>query len=254
MKLKHLYIVFPLLCVLSLVASPALNREKVITPRHTSSYNSFALLELFTSEGCSSCPPADRLLAQLGHHNESVIPLSFHVDYWNRLGWTDKFSSSEYSERQKKYASQFGLESIYTPQLVVNGKYELVGSNRNKAESVIAKALSENASVKLSINNFKSGNEKISFNVSLEGNTGGLKINAALIERNVVTNVKAGENRGATLTSVNVVRGYVSKDAKNDLSFEMIIPGKIGEWEIIVYSQQKNDLAITGATVFQPEH
>lgn len=237
---------------LSILAASAINKGKSSKVVFTNAYNSFAVLELFTSQGCSSCPPADILLQQLAGQNESVIPLSFHVDYWDRLGWKDKFSNSEYSERQRKYASQFRLESIYTPQLVVNGKYELVGNNRNKAESVIAKALSENASAKLSIRNFKSGNEKISFTVALDGNRSELKVNAALVEKNAVTNVKAGENKGATLTSVNVVREFASKDAKNDLSFEMKIPSKIGVWEIIVYSQKKNDLAITGAAVFQP--
>lgn len=254
MRLKHLYIVFPLLCALSLLASSSFNKGLSTKAAFGKAYNSFAVLELFTSEGCSSCPPADKLLKQLTNENESIIPLSFHVDYWNRLGWKDKFSSSEYSDRQREYASKFGSESIYTPQLVVNGEYELVGSNKSKAESAIAKSLTEKVSANLSINNFKSGNEKVSFNVLLEGNTNSLKINAALVEKNTVTNVKAGENRGATLTSVNVVREFVSKDAKNDLSFEIKIPDKIGDWEIIVYSQQKNDLVITGAAVFQPEH
>ena len=90
------------------------------------SYAPIAVLELFTSEGCSSCPSADRLLPQLAKLDSNIIPLSFHVDYWNRLGWTDPFSSSEYSERQRSYASHLKLESVYTPQLVVNGEYELV--------------------------------------------------------------------------------------------------------------------------------
>lgn len=252
MRLKHLYIIFPLLCVLSILASSALNKGESSKVAFTNAYNSFVVLELFTSQGCSSCPPADKLLQQLTNQNESVIPLSFHVDYWDRLGWKDKFSNSEYSDRQRKYALQFGLESIYTPQLVVNGKYEFVGSNRNKAESAITKALTEKKSAKLSITDFKSGNGKVSFYVSLDGNISGLKVNAALVEKNAVTNVKAGENRGATLTSVNVVREFASKDAKNDLSFEMKIPSKIGVWEIIVYSQKKNDLAITAAAVYQP--
>src|SRR5436190_6580011 len=90
-------------------------------------YSSFAVLELFTSEGCSSCPPADRLLPQLASTNPNIIPLSFHVDYWDHLGWKDPFSNAEFSDRQRLYAGQFHLESIYTPQLIVNGEYELVG-------------------------------------------------------------------------------------------------------------------------------
>src|SRR5262245_43259594 len=94
------------------------------------SYAPVVILELFTSEGCSSCPPADKLLPELTKLGSNIIPISFHVDYWNRLGWVDPFSSSNYSDRQRKYGEQFKLESIYTPQLVVNGEYELVGSNR----------------------------------------------------------------------------------------------------------------------------
>ena len=106
-------------------------------------YAPVALLELFTSEGCSSCPPADNLLPDLAKLDSNIIPLSFHVDYWNRLGWEDPFSSSEYTGRQREYVSQLNLESAYTPQLVVNGEYELVGSNRGKAVSTIHEVLKE---------------------------------------------------------------------------------------------------------------
>src|SRR5215472_2525698 len=107
------------------------------------SYSSFAVLELFTSEGCSSCPPADRLLPQLAN-DPNIIPLSFHVDYWDRLGWKDSFSNSEFSDRQKEYAKRFRLSSIYTPQLVVNGEFEMVGTNRSSAEAAIKKVFAEN--------------------------------------------------------------------------------------------------------------
>src|SRR5258705_6023536 len=106
--------------------------EKKI-PSPAGSYKSFALLELFTSEGCSSCPSADRLLPQLATIDSNIITLSFHVDYWNDLGWEDKFSNAEFTNRQREYGQQLHLESIYTPQLIINGEYELVGSNRSTA-------------------------------------------------------------------------------------------------------------------------
>ena len=88
-----------------------------------------AVLELFTSQGCSSCPAADRLLARTisnaGKDGKNVFALSFHVDYWNRLGWPDPFSTKEYSDRQSQYASQLNLSGVYTPQIVVNGAYLL---------------------------------------------------------------------------------------------------------------------------------
>lgn len=102
------------------------------------------LVELFTSEGCSSCPPADRVLQKMQEHqpvaNALVIPLSEHVDYWNYIGWTDPFSSAANSERQRGYAGSFGLDSVYTPQMVVNGRAEFVGSDRARAEAAIEQA------------------------------------------------------------------------------------------------------------------
>ena len=105
----------------------------------THSSSSIAVLELFTSEGCSSCPAAERLLPQFTKAGSSIYTLAFHVDYWNQLGWKDQFSNEEFTERQRIYGRQFNLESIYTPQLVINGKYEMVGSNRIKAENTIQK-------------------------------------------------------------------------------------------------------------------
>lgn len=103
----------------------------------TNNYNGVSVIELFTSEGCSSCPSADRLLPQLAKLDSNIFALSFHVDYWNYLGWKDPFSSAVFSERQRQYARNLRLKTIYTPQLVINGKYELVGSNRIAAESKI---------------------------------------------------------------------------------------------------------------------
>src|SRR5690349_9744798 len=105
------------------------------------SFQSFAILELFTSEGCSSCPPADLLLPQLASTDAGIIPLSFHVDYWDQYGWKDPFSNASFTDRQRDYAKHFRLESIYTPQLVINGEKELVGSNRSLAEKEISKLL-----------------------------------------------------------------------------------------------------------------
>src|SRR5580658_3236701 len=88
------------------------------------------VLELFTSEGCSSCPPADALLSDLGSSTKGVIPLAYHVDYWNHLGWTDPLSSPRWSDRQSAYTRAMNLGSDYTPQMVISGQWQAVGSDR----------------------------------------------------------------------------------------------------------------------------
>ena len=107
------------------------------------------LVELFTSEGCSSCPPADRFLAELIQKQPitgvRVVPVALHVDYWDSLGWRDPFASKEFTDRQHAYADVMHLRSVYTPQMVVNGTSEFVGSDRNAARRAIAAAAKEPA-------------------------------------------------------------------------------------------------------------
>src|SRR5437899_2881738 len=102
------------------------------------------VVELFTSQGCSSCPAADKNLAEIIEKAEAngqqVIGLSFHVDYWNYIGWKDPYSKAEFTERQRKYALRMNSENIYTPQMIVNGESEFVGSDKNTSTKEIGKA------------------------------------------------------------------------------------------------------------------
>jgi hypothetical protein len=218
-----------------------------------STYTSVAVLELFTSEGCSSCPPADNLLPQLAKLDSNIIHLSFHVDYWNRLGWTDPFSSSEFSDRQRKYGEQFHLEGVYTPQLVINGEYELVGSNRNTATSTIKKVLAEKAAVQIKIDEVKKDGNKLIVTCEAEGNLKKSDLLAALVQKQAVMNVKAGENSGAKLSHTNVVRSFAKQTAAQKTSFTFEMPSDVTDdnWKLIIYAQQKNDLKITGAAEYK---
>ena len=172
----------------------------------TSDNKSIAVLELFTSQGCSSCPPADRLLGTYTS-KENVIVLSFHVDYWNRLGWKDSFSSKEYTQRQYDYASALHAD-VYTPQLVINGQTEMIGSDEGKISATITKVLSVPSDDAIYIKNVKIENGTANINFDASGNTGNSVLNIALVEKKTTTDIKAGENGGVTLTNYNVVRNF----------------------------------------------
>jgi len=224
----------------------------VITKKINGSFSSFALLELFTSEGCSSCPPADILLPQLATENTNVIPLSFHVDYWNHLGWTDPFSQAEFSDRQRQYGRQFRLESIYTPQLIINGEFEMVGSNRSTAETDIKNVLRNRAEVEVKIAQVRKEDNKLSIDCTLSGNTDQTDVMVALVQKHAEMKVKGGENRGSKLSHTNVVRSFSQQPAQKKMQFGVDVPKNLAEdnMQLIVYTQEKKSLKITGVGVW----
>ena len=168
-----------------------------------------ALVELFTSEGCSSCPPADALLARLVHESEAsgrrIYGLSLHVDYWDRFGWRDPFSSAAHTRRQGAYARRFGLKSIYTPEIVVDGDGECVGSNAGAVKALIDRSLSRPSEVTPELAGTASGQElRVRCNVPRAPQ--GATLNLAWVQSHAVSAPDAGENGGRTLEHVNVVR------------------------------------------------
>lgn len=179
-----------------------------------------AVVELFTSQGCSSCPPADRLLSKLADDSGSrgkVIPLSFHVDYWNSIGWQDPYSSARWSERQKLYAARaFHTGRIYTPQVVVNGGSECVGSNEGDVWTRVRGALRETppASVALEVDPITpEGQLKIRASAQMlrstpQGGKGDLDLWVAVYENGLSVEVKAGENASRVLRNDHVVRRF----------------------------------------------
>lgn len=212
------------------------------------------VLELFTSEGCSSCPPADNLLPQLARLNAAVIPLSFHVDYWNRLGWKDPFSRPEFSDRQRVYGQHFKNDGVYTPQLVINSEYEMVGSDRRKAEAIIKMELKKNSSIQLTLQNLIREGSTIKITSHAEGELNNQTLEVALVQKSATMNIKAGENKGAKLSHTNVVRNIKIQalNEKNETTFT--IPEGLADlnWAIILFTRNKSDLKITGAFIYSP--
>ena len=215
----------------------------------TSDNKSIAVLELFTSQGCSSCPSADRLLGTYTS-KENVIVLSFHVDYWNRFGWKDPFSSKEYTERQYDYASALHAD-VYTPQLIINGQTEMIGSDEGKISTAINKVLAEQPNTSISIKAVKPENGKANINFDASGNTSNSVLNIALVEKKTTTDIKAGENGGVTLTNYNVVRNFktIKKVENGNNTFVIDIPpsSDLKNMSVVLFLQQKGNNKISAA-------
>jgi hypothetical protein len=160
------------------------------------------VVELFTSQGCSSCPPADALLAGLASRPE-VLALSFHVDYWDRLGWKDPFSSPEATRRQHRYAELLGIATVYTPQIIVDGKWQAVGSDRGEVERALDAARRDGTEVPVALV-VDHGHAQIKISSGGEGISGAVLLIG--FDRRHVTAVARGENGGRTLAHVDVVR------------------------------------------------
>ncbi|MEP6615990.1 MAG: DUF1223 domain-containing protein [Ginsengibacter sp.] len=210
----------------------------------------FAVLELFTSQGCSSCPPADKLLSKI-RSEKNVYALSFHVDYWNRLGWKDPFSDPAFSARQSAYASSLGSENVYTPQLVVNGREEMIGSDENKIEKAIEKFKAERTGTQLTIDSVKTGDSKISVTYTVDGNVINSVLQVALIQNSATTSIRSGENRGLQITNNNIVRTLTTIKLNSNGTGHTVIQSLPGiQWKelsVIMYVQELNTQKITAA-------
>jgi hypothetical protein len=163
------------------------------------------LIELFTSEGCSSCPPADKYLSGLRRSNSNIILLGEHVDYWNNLGWADPFSSPQWTERQKNYCRKLGANSCYTPQAVINGQRECVAYNQFAIEGAIAQ-LSNVLVVPVDLKVVKQTTKSVEISVAVGESARAKNIMVFLVEDGVVVDVPRGENGGRQLGHDGVVR------------------------------------------------
>ncbi len=215
-----------------------------------------AVVELFTSQGCSSCPSADDVLAKIHAWGEKkgqpVYCLSFHVDYWNSLGWADPFSRPEFTARQREYAPSFQARRIYTPQMIVNGKTEFVGSRRSEAMQALKAALKSPAGTTLHLQATMSGDGRmgtVRYKVTVDQPTAVLNI--ALVQKAVENSVLRGENAGHDLAHVNVVRALqsVSLD-KPSGKVELTLPQGLSasSARVIAYVQHRQSRQVLGAT------
>jgi hypothetical protein len=175
------------------------------------------VVELFTSEGCSSCPPADQLLARMDRSQPvagvRVIALEEHVDYWNSLGWTDPFSSSQYRFRQNDYGRKFSAEGIYTPQMIVNGQAQFVGTDGDRAAQEIARAaLQQSIVLELKATPKASDPDLVDLSVKVTniepGKAHNSNVYLAVTESDLSSNVQRGENSGRLLRHAPVVRSF----------------------------------------------
>lgn len=178
------------------------------------------VVELYTSEGCSSCPPADRWLSTLKGH-PGVIAAAFHVDYWNGLGWPDRFSSPAYTERQKQGVGVNGSRYAYTPQIVINGRDWRSGS--------LPTVSAEPAHVRLAWTRMANGELRLSAE-ALAGAPSGIQLWWARLEDGHQSRVRAGENRGETLNHDHVVREYMRLPVWDGRTRgEWTVPVSVGE-------------------------
>ena len=218
-------------------------------------FEPIAVVELFTSQGCSSCPPADRVLSELVSRAEkkgqAIYALSFHVDYWNYLGWKDPYSDARFSERQEQYGKALGI-NLYTPQMLVNGRGAFVGSRKAEAEGNVEKALRQAASVSIELGKrLSSSKATVELTYGLSEINPEWVLNVALVERNLKDAVKRGENKGRTLVHDNVVRDFeVLPLQKGSGSVKISISSVADQSQtsVIAYVQHRESMHILGAS------
>ncbi len=214
---------------------------------------SFALVELYTSQGCSSCPPADRVLETLTKEARAqdlpIYTLSFHVDYWNRLGWTDPYSQAAFSRRQRTYADKLS-ERVYTPQMIVNGKQVFVGSRSEQAARAVETALGQAAETRISLTAAAKQGDRQTITARLSGRTQGVSLYYALVEARAENAVPRGENAGRSLAHVQVVRHLGIAPLDDDrarFTADWSLLDRPAEGQLVVFAQDETSWAVTGA-------
>ena len=195
------------------------------------------VVELFTSQGCSSCPPADVLLGKLAERDD-VIALSLHVDYWDYIGWEDKFAQPRFTKRQKGYARAAGVRAIYTPQMIVGGRHHVVGHRPMEVVDLVRAHASNDDPVRLEVS---SEGELVDIVVRAESRVGGdLLVHLVSYEPSETVDISKGENAGRSLTYHNIVTSWetiASWNGRDPLAMRHALPG---DDPAVVLVQQAN--------------
>jgi hypothetical protein len=219
------------------------------------------LVELFTSEGCSSCPPADALLRQIDgkqtKDGRRIIGISEHVTYWNHLGWSDPFSNEVFTQRQSEYGRRFNLDSVYTPQMVIDGEDQLVGSDRDGLQRELDK--SRKSQTTLHIVSIVPRGDALTVTYSLAGGSsnGEVELVAVVADDEDRSSVARGENSGRVLTHVSVARWIKhipAKTSPEEQTLELSIPRSSAAAQkqgrrLILFAQEKGQGKVFGADV-----
>ena len=213
------------------------------------------VVELFTSQGCSSCPPADEYLGELTMRGD-IIPLAFHVDYWNYIGWTDPFASKQMTHRQKAYSRALAQRYVYTPEMVVNGTTQESGSNRHGVEALIEAARqAPQAGPSISLTRDDDGRLHLRVGGAAAGGKETATIWFVKFDREHTTTVRVGENEGRTLTDYNIVRtihqlGAWTGDAL-DIAYDANLPDEPGDGGCAILVQRDGAGPIIAAAMLK---
>jgi hypothetical protein len=226
----------------------------LLIPVFTIAQKPFAIVELFTSEGCNSCPAADGVLSKTAKkietENKNVFFLEYHVDYWNKGGWKDPFSKNQFTLRQENYSRVLPEKELYTPEAVVNGTFSFTGSNESKLNEYINKSLLVNPQLKLTSRIDSIANDTIFMSYDLSESNANFVLKIAITEDDLSSVVAGGENKGRVLHHDHVVRLLISHDKPVKTGqVKIALKGmKItAKHKLIVFLQHKQTMKIEAA-------
>lgn len=213
-KVRMLRLLVATLAILPMIAVSSSNSAEITSPK--------GVVEVFTSQGCSSCPAADKFVTSI-RQDKDVLALAWHVDYWDYLGWKDTFAKSDHTDRQRRYSRSFGENQIYTPQAIINGRSHTVGSRSAEIQGILKGYASGNKGLTVPIQ-ASVNDDVLDISIAKTGSVGKATLWMVYFadQRNV--NVKRGENRGKTLTYSNIVRDIELVGMMEPDGLKMMLP------------------------------